>query len=149
MSEQNSIPDRAYLWHKLLENPTIENFLNIRAEFPDAEMGVRMFGSIDNAFKLERELQEWGIDPNLFCGILDADSHSIRLVCRLILENMIKIRDSKHSKRTHISTVPGIIPPHVSDWLLACMFGALSWAENIDISPDLLATIQFRLFEGA
>src|SRR5262249_41943033 len=57
------------------QDPTIANYLQIRRDFPEAEVEVGTFSGIDAPFKLEDKLAGQGFDPLLIVGALGADEH--------------------------------------------------------------------------
>ena len=68
------------------KDPTIANYLQIRREFPKAEVEVGIFSGIDAPFKLEEKLAGQGFDPLLIAGALHADEPDIDAVCLRLLE---------------------------------------------------------------
>jgi hypothetical protein len=68
------------------KDPTIANYLQIRRDFPEAEVEVGIFSGIDAPFKLEEKLAGQGFNPLLIVGALDADEHDIDAVCLQLLE---------------------------------------------------------------
>jgi hypothetical protein len=68
------------------KDPTIANYLQIRRDFPEAEVEVGVFSGIDAPFKLEVKLAGQGFDPLLIVGALDADEPDIDAVCLRLLE---------------------------------------------------------------
>jgi hypothetical protein len=67
------------------KDPTIANYLQIRRDFPEADVEVGIFSGIDAPFKLEEKLAGQGFDPMLIVGALDADEHDIDAVCLHLL----------------------------------------------------------------
>jgi hypothetical protein len=68
------------------QDPTIANYLQIRRDFPGAEVEVGIFSGIDAPFKLEVKLAGQGFHPLLIAGALDADEPHIDAVCLRLLE---------------------------------------------------------------
>jgi hypothetical protein len=68
------------------KDPTIANYLQIRRDFPEAEVEVGIFSGIDAPFKLEEKLAGQGFDPLLLVGALAAYEPDIDAVCLRLLE---------------------------------------------------------------
>jgi len=68
------------------KDPTTATYLQIRREFPEAEVEVGIFSGIDAPFKLEEKLAGQGFDPMLIVGALGADEPDIDAVCLRLLE---------------------------------------------------------------
>ena len=68
------------------KDPTIANYLQIRRDFPEAEVEVGIFSGIDAPFKFEEKLAGQGFDPTLIVGALDAYEPDIDAVCLRLLE---------------------------------------------------------------
>ena len=67
------------------EEPTLENYIRLRREVPEAEIDIALFGGIDPLFHLEPELRKHDIDPQIVYGASDAfvpdmDELSLRLM---------------------------------------------------------------------
>ena len=71
------------------KHPTVANYLQIRHEFPEAEIQVGYFGGIEALFALEKEFASQGIDPMLIAGVLDANEPGIDALCLRLLELLI------------------------------------------------------------
>ena len=68
------------------KDPSIENYLQVRREFPEVEIQVGQFGGMDALFALEDTFASQGIDPKLVAGALDADEPSIDALSLRLLE---------------------------------------------------------------
>jgi hypothetical protein len=68
------------------KNPTVANYLQIRHQFPEAEIQVGYFGGIEALFALEKEFASQGIDPMLIAGVLDGNELGIDALCLRLLE---------------------------------------------------------------
>ena len=68
------------------KDPTTATYLQIRREFPEAEVEVGIFSGIDAPFKLEEKLAGQGFDPMLLVGALAAYEPDIDAVCLRLLE---------------------------------------------------------------
>ena len=54
-------------------SPTIENYVRLRRQCPDAEIEIATTGGIEFLFVQEKELLSYGINPRTVTGVLDAD----------------------------------------------------------------------------
>ena len=68
------------------KNPTVANYLQIRHQFPEAEIQVGYFGGIEALFALEKAFASQGIDPMLIAGVLDGNEPGIDALCLRLLE---------------------------------------------------------------
>jgi hypothetical protein len=53
--------------------PSIENYVKLRRENPDAEIEVGVIGGVEQLMYMQHELRRYGIDPQLVAGTMDAD----------------------------------------------------------------------------
>ena len=127
------------------KNPTIENYVRIRREHPEAEIEVAVIGGIDQLFYLEPELRRFAIDPKLVASVMDADPDAISEISLQLLEKLIE-RDRKlKAGETHLVRRGNAIPDKLIDWLINCALDGLSWNYYLDIPRELIVLIRERL----
>ena len=129
MSEYGSDPNGGFnAATKLYKaNPTLENYLKLRRENPDAEIEVGIHGGIDQLFYMENEFKKFGIDPNLMECVLDGCPGC---TSRLALHFMEKIVESKAKRKKGESQLirrGRAIPDKLIDWFIMCALDSLSW----------------------
>jgi len=76
----------AILWR---ENPSLENYLAIRREFPELDIQIAMSAGIDPLFALEDKCRQHGIDPALVAGAMDGFEPKIDKLCLILMERIV------------------------------------------------------------
>lgn len=97
-------------------DPSIEHYVKLRRENPEAEIEVKIVGGIDQLFYLEPELRRYGIDPELVASALDANEQAISELSLHIMEKMIEARKSASGGKTHLVSRGLAIPDKLIDW---------------------------------
>jgi hypothetical protein len=126
-------------------DPTIEHYVKLRRENPDAEIEVSVVGGMDQLMFMEPELRKFGFDPQIVAGVLDADPEAISVLSLQIMERMIEARDLARSGQTHLTRRGLVVPDKLINWLVACMLDSLSWTDELYIPRDLIVLIRERL----
>jgi hypothetical protein len=72
------------------KEPSIENYLRVKQQFPEVEIQVARFGGLDPLFILERKFLEQGIDPALVAGAMDAVEPSIDALSLRLLQLLVQ-----------------------------------------------------------
>lgn len=126
-------------------DPTIEHYVKLRRENPDAEIEVSIVGGMDQLMFMEPELRKFSFDPQMVAGVLDADPEAISALSLQILERMIEARDLARSGQTHLTRRGLVVPDKLINWLIACMLDSLSWTDELYIPRDLIVLIRERL----
>jgi hypothetical protein len=126
-------------------DPSIENYIKLRREDPDAEIEVSVIGGIDQLFYMESELRRFGIDPELAVGAMDADPSAISELSLQLMEKIIERRKLSKEGGTHLTRRGLVIPDKLIDWIICCSLDALSWTDNLEIPRDLIVLIRERL----
>lgn len=127
------------------KNPSIELYVKLRREDPDAEIEVSVIGGIEQLFYLEPELGKYGFDPALVASAMDADPNAISELSLQIMEKMIEVKVLAKSGETHLARRGLVVPDKLINWLVACMLDALSWTGELYIPRDLIVLIRERL----
>jgi hypothetical protein len=128
------------------KKPSIENYLKLRRDFPEVEIGVERFGGIDHFVALKPELVKYGIDPALIYGVLDVfepdiDEFSLQLMKSLVAKSKIP-----KNRPGYINERRAAIPEAFVDYLIAIMLEAMGGKdEPISIPPSLVVLIRERL----
>jgi len=126
-------------------DPSIENYVRLRREDPEAEIEVRAVGSFESMFYMRDELARYDIDPELLGGILDADEDAISEISLRLMEKIIEARAIAAGGETHLVRRGLVIPEKLIDWIICCSLDALSWNDHLLIPRDLIVLIRERL----
>jgi len=128
------------------KDPTIANYLQIRRDFPEAEVEVGIFSGIDAPFKLEEKLAGQDFDPLLIAGALDADEPDIDAVCLRLLELLEARRNLPKEGVGFIEERRKAISDATVNYLIVEMFEAIdrcgSW---IRIPASLVVLLREQL----
>jgi hypothetical protein len=138
-------PERTKLFTKRVvtyrRNPSIENYLRVRREFPEVEIQVARFGGIDALFTLEKEFEKQGIDPHLVAGALDADEPSIDALCLCLLE-LVTARDRlPKSGPGHVDKRRAAISEPTVKYLISTMLEAFDRNDGMTRVPASLVVL--------
>ena len=127
------------------DNPTIENYVALRRGNPDAEIEVHIHGGVDQLWSAEDELRKYGIDPDKFVSVFDADQDVISFYALFFLERMIEARNLERQGETHLIARELAVPDKLIDWFITCALDAGSFYESLEIHRDLIVLIKERL----
>lgn len=125
--------------------PTIENYLKLRLENPDAEIEIAATNGLDWLFANEKLLVENGIEPRLFAKSLDANSDAISKLSLLLLEKLIHRSRMEGGGETHIISRGKGISDSFVNYICAVMLDALSWNDDLYIPRDLILLLRHQL----
>ncbi|MBF0325500.1 MAG: hypothetical protein HQL42_10550 [Alphaproteobacteria bacterium] len=127
------------------KDPSLEAYVQLRRNYPDAEIEVSVIGGMDQLFFLEPEIKKYGFDPSLVASVMDADPEAISELSLQIMEKMVEAKKISRNGATHLSRRCLAIPDKLVNWLIACMLDALSWNDDLYIPRDLIVLIRERL----
>jgi hypothetical protein len=127
------------------KDPSIELYVQLRRDYPDAEIEIGVIGGMDQLFFLEPEIRKYGFDPSLVASVMDADPEAIGELSIQIMEKMVEAKKLSRSGTTHLSRRGLAVPDKLVNWLIACMLDALSWNDDLYIPRDLIVLIRERL----
>jgi hypothetical protein len=128
------------------KDPTIATYLQIRREFPEAEVEVRIFSGIDAPFKLEEKLAGQGFDPMLIVGALAAYEPDIDAVCLRLLELLEAKRNLPKEGVGFIEARRKAISDSEINYLIVEMLEAIdSSRESIRLPASLVVLIREQL----
>lgn len=125
--------------------PSIENYVKLRREHPNAEIEVSVMGGIEPLFYMEPELQRHGIEARLVTRLMDADPAAISEISLHLMDRIIEARKLAKTGKSHLTRRGLAIPDKLIDWLIACSLDALSWNDDLYIPRDLIVLIRERL----
>jgi len=127
------------------KNPSIEHYVKLRRENPNAEIEVSVIGGLDQLCFMQPELKKYGIDPYLVASVMDADFDAISKLSLQLLEKMIEARELARKSRTHLARRGLAIPDKLINWLITVALDSLSWNDFPYIPRDLIVLIRERL----
>jgi len=125
--------------------PSLEHYLHLRRENPDAEIEVAVTGGAEELGYMESELRKYGFDPDLVVSIMDADPDAISELSLQLMEKIIEGDSLSKSGETHLVRRGLAVPDKLINWLIGCMLDGLSWNDDLYISRDLIVLIRDRL----
>ena len=132
------------------KDPTIATYLQIRREFPEAEVEVRIFSGIDAPFKLEEKLAGQGFDPMLIVGALAAYEPDIDAVCLRLLELLDAKRNLPKEGFGFIEERRKAIGDATVNYLIVEMFEAIDrCGGSIRIPASLVVLLREQLCRSA
>lgn len=147
MSEYGSDGDGGFnAFTKAYKNePSLEHYVRLRRESPDAEIEVAVIGGMDQLFFIEPELRRYGFDPALVASVMDADPHAISELSLQLMEKIIEAESMSRSGETHLARRGLVVPDKLINWLIGCMLDGLSWNDELYIPRDLIVLLRERL----
>jgi len=147
MSEYASDEDGGYnaLSKAYKNNPSLEHYVQLRRENPDAEIEVSVIGGMDQLFFMEPELRKYGFDPALVASVMDADTNAISELSLQLMEKIIEAESMSRRGETHLARRGLAVPDKLINWLIGCMLDGLSWNDELHIPRDLIVLVRERL----
>lgn len=130
-----------------VEEPSIENYLELRRRVPEADLDVAAFGGMDVVYALESELEKHQIDPDLVTGALDAYEPALDELSLRLMECIVSREKLPKSGPGHIEMRRKAIGDALVDYLIVVMLEAMEWNKSnpIVIPPSLIVLIRYRL----
>lgn len=147
MREYDTDPDSGFnAVTKLYKtNPTLENYVKLRRENPDAEIEVAIHGGLDQLFYMVNELEKFGIDPSEMASVFDADPSYISQIALQLMEKLLEVKSMRDAGQTHLIRRGLAVPDKLIDWFIKCALDSLSWNNELEIPRDLIVLIRERL----
>ena len=126
-------------------DPSLEHYLRLRRENPDAEIEVAVLNGLGACFVMEEEFKSYGIDPLLVVSCLDADPAAMSELSLLLIENQIAAKRLADGGETHLVRRGLVIPDKMVDWLICLMLEAMSWTDEMAMNRDLIVLLRDRM----
>ncbi|MBR1197811.1 hypothetical protein JQ574_17585 [Bradyrhizobium sp. AUGA SZCCT0158] len=126
------------------KDPSIEKYLTIRQTFSEVDIQVGMSGGIDALFAIQKQCEQYGIDPSLVAGTMDGDEPdmdelSLMLMARIVNRNKIAGVGALQKRRAAISDA-------MVNYLIAFMLEGADWSnEEIRLPASLILLIRHQL----
>jgi hypothetical protein len=127
------------------ENPSIEQYVKLRRENPDAEIEIGVMGGIDPLFAMEPELKKHGFDPHLVARVMGAAPDAQKELSLQLMERIIEARGRSRRGETAIVRRGLAVPDKLIDWLIEVVLDAMSWNDSLEIPRELIVLIRERL----
>jgi hypothetical protein len=128
------------------KNPTLENYLLVRREFPEVEIQIGEFGGIDALFTLENDFREQGVDPDLIAACLDADEPSIDALCLRLMEKLVEREKLSQGTPGYIQKRRAAISDALVNYLIVTILESFDWVEEeVRIPASLVVLIRHQL----
>lgn len=126
-------------------DPSIENYVKLRRESPDAEIDISSIGGTDGLFLADKDFNDFGIETKLLIAIRDGDPGAISKVSLRIMERMIESRSLANAGETQLVSRELAVPDSLIDLFLKFALDSLSWKGGLQIPNDLLVLLRERL----
>jgi hypothetical protein len=126
-------------------NPTIENYVALRRQHPNETIQVAVTGGLDWLFGNEEALRQFGINPHMVAGALDADPNDLSELSLRLLELNIERKKLEKAGKTHLVSRGLAIGDNTVNYLINVMLGALDWNDDLLIPRDLIVLILYQL----
>ncbi len=126
-------------------SPTIENYVRLRRQYPDAEIEIATTGGIEFLFAQEKELLSYGINPRTVTGVLDSDLKAQAELSLKLMELLIERQKIEKSGATHIVSRKKAISDTFVNYLIAKSLNSLSWNDELEITRELIVLIKHQL----
>ena len=143
--ESDSEKKNIEVTHRYKSEPTIENYLNLRRSNPESEIEIATSEGIEFVLKFEEELNRLGIDPQLVCGVLDADQESQSTLSLYLLEKLAERRLLLQSGAIYPVSAGKAVGDAFVNYLIGACLDALSWNNELTVSRDLIVLIKHQL----
>jgi hypothetical protein len=127
------------------KDPTLENYVKLRREVPEAEIEVAVVGGIESLFYMQHKLERYGFSANLVASVMDADPDAISEISLRLMEKIIEARRLTKSGKSQLIRRGLAVPDKLIDWIITCSLDALSWNDELYIPRDLIVLIRERL----
>jgi hypothetical protein len=126
-------------------DPTIEHYLELRKEDPNAEIEVSIHGGVDQLFYVEAELARYGISADEFVSVFDANDDAISKFSLFFMEKIVDARRLAKAGETHLVRRGLAVPEKLIDWFITCSLDAMSYYDLLEMNRDLIVLIRERL----
>ena len=130
---------------KFKENPSIEEYIRIRREYPSAKLEFYSTGGIEFLFHSQRHLEAVGIDPGIFASSLDGDGSAQSEISLILLEKITQRHKIVKSGKTHVVSRGEAISDSFINYLIGSMLDSIVWNDSEYISPDLIVLIKAQI----
>ncbi|MHA6289134.1 hypothetical protein [Maricaulis sp. CAU 1757] len=130
------------------ERDFLSNYLKVREEFPEIDVGPSPIADIDWLFAIERTLEEFEIDPSDMAKALDLEEEAANRVCLRLMELLVE-RDTKiRSGATHVVARNEGISDGLVHHLAVALIDAFWTAARAPLPRELIVLIR-QLLGGA
>jgi hypothetical protein len=126
------------------DDPTIENYVALRRQHPNATIQVAITGALEWVWGNEEILKQFGIDPYMVSGALDADPSDISELSLQLLELIIERKKLEKAGKTHVVSRGVAISDTLVNYLINMMLDALDWNDDLFIPRDLIVLIRHQ-----
>ena len=127
--------DVAVFWN----DPSIRNYLDIRACYPEKEPPQAVFMGIDPLYAMRDDLEKWGIDLVLVASVMDADRQAVDMLSIKLLSLIDDRQRLTNEGNTTLQSRGISVPNSLVDYLIVIMFEAM---EQYD-EPHAVGALNF------
>ena len=129
-------------------NPTIENYLRVRREFPEVEIEIAEFAGVPSLFALREEFENQGIDPRLVAGCLSANEPAIDALCLRLMELLVEREKISKHEPGHIQKRRATISDAMVNYLIVWILESIDSRERDVRIPASLPVLVRHLLTG-
>jgi hypothetical protein len=128
------------------KEPTIENYLRVRHEFPEIEIQVAQFGGIDPLHALESNCMKWGLDIGLIAATLMFDESAVDALSMRVLELLAARSRLPKDGPGHIQKRRDMVSDADVNYLIMTMVEAFDYHEHsVRVPASLVVLIRHQL----
>jgi hypothetical protein len=137
--------DRLELFRRLVagywKDRNIQNYLEIRRNFPEIDIQVSLFGGLDPILSIQQDLEKQGIDFDLVVYALDGDEVDIDALSLHLLECLVARSKLPTTGPGHIQKRRSAISDTTVNFLIVVMLEAMDWHEEVSRVPGSLTVL--------
>ena len=127
------------------QDPTVENYLKLRRDNPDAEIQVHTNGDELRLPGIRDELLKYDVDPEIFIRIFEANQETISFYSLFFLEKIEEARKATARGETQLIRRGLAVPDKLVDYFIKCALDAASMSGTLQINRDLIVLIKEQL----
>ncbi len=139
-----SFEDFQRLADEFAENPSLEEYVELRRRIPRADVEMARFAGLEPLLSMREELERHQISPYIVCDVLDGDDRQIDELSLQIMEALIERAKLEKSGKTHLQSRREAIPDGLVDYLIMTMLEAIE-RYDLSVPTSLLVLIRERL----
>jgi hypothetical protein len=113
----------------------IEDYVQIRRQFPEVDIQVGRFGGIEALFALEDGFRKQGVDPDLVAAALDGDEPSVDALSMRLLELLSARSALPKTGPRHIEMRRAAISDTTVNFLISTVLEAFDWHDEVARLP--------------
>jgi hypothetical protein len=125
--------------------PSIENYVRVRRQFPEVDIQVSQLGGIEALATLKDEFKRVGINTHLALAFLGADEDTTDALCLHLLELLIARAKLPKDCPGHIEKRRNAINDSTVNYLIAQMLEGFDGQKTSRVPTSLVVLIRYQL----